>query len=556
MYFAGKENMVISTIFEEVSNSFAYEFYVKPTASIQLVQESYTGVTGIKGQRYVIGPGHGEIKTKAGIGISVGTNGIAVFEHTADHLPALLVYPIPINDWTHITVVFRDKIPILYINGQFRRRGLRSLKQNVYASGIFGGYDPYGFYIGFIRDITIWSSPKLPQQIREDEKQIVSENGMFGYWKFDNGTLPNATGSLITRTIEKKLFSDISVLFVKSGYDSPYSPLERSIIAALKRNVQELHVALPKDDLLSIAQRTKPDLVLVFCGFQLACDKVDALKKYGFKTVIWMTDDPYYTDITKVITPYYDFVFTQEINCVSFYTSLGCKNVYHLPLAVDLNIYYPKNVDKNYNTDILFIGNAFWNRVEFFDSIADYLVSKNIMISGLWWDRLKNYQLLRHKIYLNRWLSPEETANYYNGAKIVINLHRSSGDANFNRGNEGARHSVIDPNKLQLAPDGINQNSGKIKALSLNPRTFEISACGAFQLTDERSDLSDFYTPGYDVVTYDTSADFVRKVEYYLTHEEERKLMEGRALDRIRNEHTFYHRISKLITIVLSEECT
>ncbi|MGM0876123.1 MAG: glycosyltransferase family protein [Bacillota bacterium] len=530
-HFKGKEMMIVRPIIGNICNSFTYEFWVKPTAALKLDRETLNGTSGLSGQRYVIGPGHGKTNKNAGAGVSVGTNGISVYEHTSNYLPALLVYPMTIREWTHIAIVYRDKTPYLYINGEFKKKGITSRKKNVYASGLFGGYDPYGFYVGFIRDISIWDYARSIEEINESMRQLSNEktekqNGLFGYWRFHGDTIHSSEDSLKSSYKEAKL-RHLSILFVKSGLKpGTYWPLEMGILDSLKKTVRKLCIALPNDNLSELARTLKPDLVLVFSGFKLPLSKIDELKRIGVKTAIWMTDDPYYTDVTKKFAPYFDFVFTQEINCLSFYRSLGCRNVYFLPLAVNPNIYRPKIVDAKYQTDILFIGSAFGNRITFFDKVSHYLASKNVLISGLGWDRLSNYQLLKHKIKTT-WMNPEEVVNYYNGSKIVINMHRSHDDQTYKA-----------------------NNSYKIQAFSPNPRTFEISACGAFQLTDFRKDLSSFYTPGYDIAVYDSPADLIKNIEYYLTHEEERRMMASRALKKIRNEHTFAHSISKLLDTV------
>ncbi|WP_410981738.1 glycosyltransferase [Bacillus cereus] len=346
----------------------------------------------------------------------------------------------------------------------------------------------------------------------------------------ENYEYPNPSQGTQNPLCMQDNFKDLRVIFVSSEYDVPYWPLEQGIIDSLKKVVRELHVVSPKQDLLRVSQKVKPDLVLVFSGFKLPYYQVEMLKSIGIKTAVWMTDDPYVIDQSKKIAPYYDFVFTQEINCISFYKSIGCQNVHHLPLAADPNVFYPREVDEKYKTDILFIGVAFSNRVKFFDEIASYLANKNMLISGVGWKSLKNYHLLQQRINANHWLSPEETANYYSGAKIVLNLHRSHDDPT------------------------INKNSEKIEALSLNPRTFEISACGAFQLTDIRPDLRGFYKPGYDIDTYHTPKELIEKIEYYLENEQERKMIAVRALNRVQNEHTFSHRILDLLGIVFPEK--
>lgn len=70
---------------------------MKPEETHKIVSESNFRVSGISRRRYVNGPGHGRgrISTLACVGVSVGTNGISVFGHTKNHLPATLVYETP-----------------------------------------------------------------------------------------------------------------------------------------------------------------------------------------------------------------------------------------------------------------------------------------------------------------------------------------------------------------------------------------------------------------------------------------------------------------------------
>ena len=49
--------------------------------------------------------------SNAGAGISVGTNGISVFEHGDNYLPSLLVYDVPLTGWDHVVVVYENKSP-------------------------------------------------------------------------------------------------------------------------------------------------------------------------------------------------------------------------------------------------------------------------------------------------------------------------------------------------------------------------------------------------------------------------------------------------------------
>jgi hypothetical protein len=42
------------------------------------------------------------------VGLSVGTNGIQVFEHADNYIPCLLSDQRTISDWTHIVVVYTN----------------------------------------------------------------------------------------------------------------------------------------------------------------------------------------------------------------------------------------------------------------------------------------------------------------------------------------------------------------------------------------------------------------------------------------------------------------
>lgn len=239
MYFNGTKEISIESLFKEVYNSFTIEFWVKPSDSIHIVNESESGVSGIFGQRFVVGPAIGENKDEAGVGISVGVNGIIVFEHSSSYLPALLVYPVSITEWTHITVIYHEKTPSLYINGEFKKKGLKSLKNKIYASGFFGGYDPYGYYVGFIREIKLWNHERTENKIKESliTKSTGNERGLVGYWTFDGGII-KANIDRYHNIIQEEQKKEQKIVFVKMVQGLPYPPLQDAIVSALNKTVR------------------------------------------------------------------------------------------------------------------------------------------------------------------------------------------------------------------------------------------------------------------------------------------------------------------------------
>lgn len=322
---------------------------------------------------------------------------------------------------------------------------------------------------------------------------------------------------------------DIHVLFVAEDYEGGqfHKPINDGIIAGLQCQVRQVSVALPTDNIDDLAKQYRPDMVLVLNGiFHLSVEQIVAIRSRGITTCLWISEDPYFIDISLPRALLFDYVFTHELNAVSCYQAAGCRKVYYLPLAVNESLFRPKQVSEAYSRDICFIGTAFWNRVRFFDAISSYVASKKTLISGLLWDRLAQYRQLGSKVSLERCMSTEDTAAYYNASSVVINLHRSHED------------------------DQHNYNKTNVKALSVNPRTFDICACGALQLTDVRDDLTRFYTPGEEIVTYSSPEELVSKCEYYLTHENERREIALRGLEKTMREHTYTKRLSRLLEVL------
>ena len=88
-----------------VVNTFTVEAWVWPTTIHEIDAQRADGTDGTDGQRYLIFPNHNSGPwggNHAGAGISVGTNGVSVYEHDGNYMPALLVWQGNLTSWTHI----------------------------------------------------------------------------------------------------------------------------------------------------------------------------------------------------------------------------------------------------------------------------------------------------------------------------------------------------------------------------------------------------------------------------------------------------------------------
>ena len=93
----------------------------------------------------------------------------------------------------------------------------------------------------------------------------------------------------------------------------------------------------------------------------------------------------------------------------------------------------------------------------------------------------------------------------------------------------------------------INLNITNLQmATSVNQRVFDAPASGGFVLTDRQSDMERLFDPESEIATYDSWEELEDKVEYYLAHPAERRLITQKAQQRILAEHTYVHRLKTL----------
>ncbi|MCL6456622.1 MAG: glycosyltransferase [Gorillibacterium sp.] len=318
---------------------------------------------------------------------------------------------------------------------------------------------------------------------------------------------------------------NLHVAFITEGLFA----VREGIVTGLTSLVSRVTVLNPDAEAIMRINELRPDLVIVLNGIHAFGPELSkALQSTGVKTAVWFVDDPYFSDISGQIAPYFDYIFTHELNAIPFYSNLGCPRIYYLPLAASLGIFHPMHVSNDYKSDVCFIGTGFWNRIAFFDELIPLLRGRRLVLIGGLWDRLNHFNEVAANARLEG-ASIEESAYYYNGASIVLNMHRAADD------------------------DAHNRNSSHLAAHSVNPRTFEIAACGTFQLTDVRDDLDTFYTPGLDIETYQSPTELSQKIEYFLGHEEERQRLACGAMKRTLKDYTYRNRLERLLLTVFPE---
>ena len=208
-FTAASISRVDGALISSVSNNFTMEFWVKPSKAIPsgMIETNIPFYyAGVAGQNYGVFPTHGGgypgpnpnngYPNHAGAGISVGTNGVAVFEHSHNYIPPILLLYTPISsiNWTHIAVVYTARNPSLYINGLLVRTSpFTSTITDVHPSASLGDLYNYGPFGGSIDELRIWDTPLSGATIgawynlHADNSHPNIAN-LYSYWKLDEGT--------------------------------------------------------------------------------------------------------------------------------------------------------------------------------------------------------------------------------------------------------------------------------------------------------------------------------------------------------------------------------
>jgi hypothetical protein len=174
--FSGGPGEHVSTPVPALTNTFTLALWASPTASRTTTSPGPARYLGVSGQRYAVFPTHGGLTGKrAGCGLSVGINGIGVFEHTHDNCPAVLSHDIPIKGWIHVAVVYRGGTPTLFADGKAVQVGVAG-SWEVFPGTTFGdvsGMD-YGPFHGLVDEVMLFDRALSAEEIATLKKETRS----------------------------------------------------------------------------------------------------------------------------------------------------------------------------------------------------------------------------------------------------------------------------------------------------------------------------------------------------------------------------------------------
>lgn len=105
--------------------------------------------------------------------------------------------------------------------------------------------------------------------------------------------------------------------------------------------------------------------------------------------------------------------------------------------------------------------------------------------------------------------------------------------------------------ELQNHPSNRSRTSLDLaETTTANMRIFEATACGALLLTEEQSNLHQYFEPGTEIVTYRDESDLIKSIEYFLSNDDERQAIAERGRQRCLRDHSMAAKAKRLDTII------
>ncbi len=266
--------------------------------------------------------------------------------------------------------------------------------------------------------------------------------------------------------------------------------------------------------LLRMARQLRPDLTLILKGEEMSMDLLTGLKRFTAGPLVsWWVDDPFQYPLWLENLALLDHLFIFDRSYIEPLISHGAGRVHFLPCACDETVYRPLRLTpaqrKRFGCDISFIAWYDPRRAELVKALSQEM---QVGVWGGGWDSPQAQSNLPNGRWIRGSLVPDRVASrIYNASRIGLNVHHA-----------------------------------QTRWAGLNSRTFELLACGLFELTDRVQGMEELLTPDEEIVCYSSEEEARRLAKIYLADPSARARIALRGRERVLADHTYLQRMRRL----------
>jgi hypothetical protein len=258
-------------------------------------------------------------------------------------------------------------------------------------------------------------------------------------------------------------------------------------------------------DLLTMAERERPDLVWTDKLLGMQPKTLDKLRAMGIATVSYMIDNPFGTRqdpgwrLYMKDIPHYDLHVVQRDANIVDYKARGARAVIKIQTAYEPTIHFPPPEgwsDANRDRDVSFIGTPYDDRGEF--------------LTRLWRDHGIPVAISGTERFWRKALPDDAFAALFRDGELFLQNYR-----------EGIWRSKINLSFLTHS----NQDEFAHK-------TFEIAGCGSFLLAERSPGHAERFIEDEEAVFFTTLEECAAKIQRWLPDEAGRARIAARGAER------------------------
>ncbi len=341
-----------------------------------------------------------------------------------------------------------------------------------------------------------------------------------------------------------------------------------------------------EERLSAVLHKEAPDLVFsvdYWPAVSIVCNREKV------RYISWTYDNPHVMLYSHTVTYPCNIIFVFDQTLWRQFYEAGIRTVHYMPLAANTErldaIAAVMSSAPQFAYDVSFVGSLYLEKENHFDQmmagLSEYtkgylnaLMEAQMKIQGYNFIEEALHPVIEelHRVYPIHGNEGGMETREYLYAQYIVN-RRITGIERIDLLDAVAQRKTVDlfthyrdfalpnlrnhgnvdydtemPNVFRCSKINLNISLRSIQS-GIPLRAFDIMGSGGFLLSNFQADYLEHFVPGEDFVFYESKEDLVRKVEYYLNHEEERQAIARNGHDKIAREHTYRHRVREMLSM-------
>lgn len=381
------------------------------------------------------------------------------------------------------------------------------------------------------------------------------------------------------------------ILYVSSDKislnDIPWGLLE------LKKDVQiydpiitlQTYVEEEKSELIKYLSEHQYRIVITYNFSPIVSD---ACQQMGIKYVSWIFDSPQIDLYTQAYYNSCNYIFVFDKLQKERLEPRGVAHLYHMPLAANVSrvsgLQFADSDFQEYSSEIAFVGNLYEDNV--FDRTAHLLpedirnkIVDHIRKKSLHWKKRdtvfgcfsdEDCERISNQFYLGEWIDLDK--KYFLEIQYIVRklaqiervcilnalalehevkLYTTSNTAPLENVKIAGKVSYSEeaPKVFHLSKINLNMTLRSIET-GVPQRVFDIMSAGGFVMSNYQEELEELFVPDEEIVLFHDMAELVEKVNYYLSHEQERIRIAFNGYKKVKEYYNYPKKLEEILSIV------